>query len=427
MTSGIVLGWESERAPPERMGFHFPPSNSTKLRPKRAGLVCDRSDGHVLVVAPTGAGKSRSIAIPNLLHWNGTAIVLDVKGELTETTQHFRERHLGHQIIRLDPWGITTKNGHRLNPFDRLRRPGAAIADECYGLADVLEDPNSAPRDSFWVDKAKNLVAGLIGYHTFCGEDGSFRSVWNTMHSYQIVSDIAHALDKKSPSLPPSAYGALATFINTTETTRSGIGTTAENLVRVFGSDCVQQAVEASDFDLGAVKRGEPLTIYLVIPPAKLLTHAPLVRLWLAVLLGELTDRSTRPRLPTLLVLDEIAQFGPLNQLRTIMTLARSYGVRAMLFVQSLEQLRYSYRDATSLIENASTIVTFGHTKRTMSVTMAELFGDVSADALYCMEADTLAMKTAGQETRFLRKCDYLTDTLFLGRGRDNPLFRKGA
>ncbi len=91
--------------------------------------------------------------------------------------------------------------------------------------------------------------------------------------------------------------------------------------------------------------RGEPITVYVCIPAPKLLSHAPLVRLWLSMLMNVLSERRVRPKTPTLVMLDEVAALGAMDAVRTLMTLSRGYGARAMLFVQSLAQLREAYSD----------------------------------------------------------------------------------
>ncbi len=58
-----------------------------------------------------------------------------------------------------------------------------------------------------------------------------------------------------------------------------------------------------------------------------------------------------------------------------------------------------------------------------MSVAMADLFGDVSADQLQRMPRDGLAVKRAGEDTQFLRRCDYLSDAEFRDRAAPNPMF----
>lgn len=424
MTSGILLGWESACAPSSQIGFvrREIPVDSKKV----SAFVTDTSDQHVLVVAPTGTGKSRSLAIPNLLCWDGSAIVLDIKGELSATTAEYRRTVLKQKVIRLDPFKLATQAPHRLNPLDLLRKDGASVPDVAMQLAVMLSTPATVSRDPFWQERAQNLVAGLMAYvatQPALDADTTFRKMWQLMHADDTVHGLAVAMDRDAATMPPFARGVLAAFLQTTDVTRSGICATAENLVRIFGSEEVQKATEETDWDVGALARGEPITVYVCIPATKLLSHAPLVRLWLSLLMGVLNERTVRPSKPTLVMLDEVAQLGPMDPVRTLMTLSRGYGARAMLFVQSLEQLHEAYKDSITLIDNAGTLVTFGHSRRPMSVTMADHLGDVSADQLYRMPKDILAIKRVGEDTQFLRKCDYVTDALLSDRATPNPMF----
>ncbi len=103
-------------------------------------------------------------AIPNLLYWPGSAIVLDIKGELAATTAEYRRTVLKQKVIRLDPWKLTTPSPHRLNPLDPLRKNDAPIADLAMQLAVMLGNPKSVERDPFWQERAQNLVAGILAY-----------------------------------------------------------------------------------------------------------------------------------------------------------------------------------------------------------------------------------------------------------------------
>lgn len=428
MTSGMTLGWERARAPSSRIGFVR--SDAPAQTDPSPELVTDASDQHALVVAPTGAGKTRCLAIPNLLAWEGPAIVLDIKGELSATTADYRRKVLKQKVIRLDPFRITTPSPHRLNPLDPLGRPDAPVADLAMQLATTLSTPALMTRDPFWQERAQNLFAGLAAHVATRRDpsaDTSLREVWRLLHADDSAFSIAAALDAYGARMPPFARGVLAAFLQTTDITRSGIQATAENLVRIFGSEAVQKATEETDWDVGMLARGEPITVYVCIPATKLESHGPLMRMWLSMLIGILNERTVRPKQPTLVMLDEVAQLGPMEAVRTLLTLSRGYGARALLFVQSLKQLDRAYPDSATLIENAGTLVTFGHTRRTMSVAMAELLGDVSADQLQRMPRDALAVQTAGEGTRFLRRCDYLTDETLRARATPNPMFALDA
>jgi type IV secretory pathway TraG/TraD family ATPase VirD4 len=55
---------------------------------------------HCLVVAPTRAGKGVGYVIPNTLLFPGSAVILDVKGEIFEATSRYRQAQ-GDRIFRL--------------------------------------------------------------------------------------------------------------------------------------------------------------------------------------------------------------------------------------------------------------------------------------------------------------------------------------
>lgn len=64
-------------------------------------------ESHLLTIAEPGSGKSRSVAIPNLIHYGGSMVVLDMKGgELTKATALWRAHVLGHDVWVFDPFRI---------------------------------------------------------------------------------------------------------------------------------------------------------------------------------------------------------------------------------------------------------------------------------------------------------------------------------
>ena len=196
--------------------------------------------------------------------------------------------------------------------------------------------------------------------------------------------------------------------------------------MRIFSSPAVQRSVAKTSFDLEKVRRGAPLTVYIVIPPTKIVSHGVLLRMWLSTLLGVITERTAAPQLPTIFMVDELAQLGGLRQFKEAVTLLRGYGLRCCLFLQSHAQLKSLYPfDHESISENCGAIVTFGHTKMPMSRQMADLLGDISADTLFGMTKEHVAVQTAGHSTVVARRVDYLTDSLFAGRADINPRHRR--
>ena len=69
-------------------------------------LIGISDDRHMLTIAGSRAGKGRSCIIPNLLHYSGSVLVIDPKGENANLTA-VRRKALGQSVHVLDPFGRT--------------------------------------------------------------------------------------------------------------------------------------------------------------------------------------------------------------------------------------------------------------------------------------------------------------------------------
>ena len=114
-----------------------------------AAYVSSKEIPHVMMVAPTRAGKGVGFVIPNILAFNGSAVVLDVKGENFEKTARYRMSN-GDEIYRFSPfdWANGT---HRYNPLARIAkaRSFAEQFTEVSILADLFLDKDNKQSDTF--------------------------------------------------------------------------------------------------------------------------------------------------------------------------------------------------------------------------------------------------------------------------------------
>jgi len=420
----LLLGRErSERKRP--IGFHEEAAD----KPRKGSLIHDDSNGHVAVIAPTGAGKGRNLLIPVLLTNNAPAIVLDVKGELAQVTARHRREKMGHEVVVLDPWRITGLETGQFNPLDCMTSDTEEMVDEAYSLSQLLIDQNGQLKEAYWDESASAVVSGAIVHYRSLAEKGrsaSMGQIWKLLTSDDVIYNLAVLLDSAKDMHPfaRAQFGGLCGL--SADNTRSCILSVVQQHVRLFGSTLVQRATETTSFDIAKVRNGDPLTIYIVAPPMKLHSHAALFRLWLASLMHVLCERREAPKNNTLFLVDEMAQLGRMQQIRQAVTLMRGYGLRCMLFLQSYAQLKQLYpNDHETLFENCGTLLTFGHTAMTMSQHMAQALGDITPEELNAMKRDEMAVRTEGQTTRIINRVDYLTDSLFAGRFDPHPMFRR--
>lgn len=426
----LLLGWSKQTGGERTMGFTGPDGPPASATSEEAGPRGSQSeltiggDGHLITVAPTGAGKGRGVIIPNLLRYEGTTIVVDPKGENYHVTARAR-REMGHEVYVVDPFRLVSEDTDQLNPLDVLGRPGVELESECQALACLLAGQSYSLKEPFWDIWGRAVMSGVIAYvaQREDPEDRHFGRVRELVKNDDVVYNLARALDE-APELEGLAQVEIASFLQLTEITRSGVLATAQSYTEMVNSAPARRTLSRTSIDLDAVANGQPVTIYLVIPPSKLGSHGALMRLWIGALLKVVMSRSVRPEHDTLFLVDECAQLGPMEELRVAMTLLRGYGLKVWAFFQDLSQLRRLYpNDWQTIINNASVFQSFGITNHVMAKELSEVLGDVDAFALRALQRSEQVVARARETALVCQLPDYLQDAAFSGRFDANPMF----
>ena len=411
----LYLGWKG--VPPRPApGFH---TSNLVAEPVTGQLdpLLYEGDGHLMTIAPTGAGKGVSVIIPNLLTYPGSVIAIDIKGELSQVTAR-RRREMGQRVVILDPFGLVTDKTDALNPFDLFRLPGADPESDAEMLATQFAVDHSFSTDRYWDDTGRGLTAGLIA-HLATSQPASERNpsaLRRLLYMDDLDYHLAVLLDKKE-ALNPLARDEFVAYLSApSDKTRPCIRTTACTYMKCLGSTVVAKSLEKSTFELESLMAGDPITIYLVIPPEKLESHRAVLRAWVATLLSTVLRRKKLPHLRTLFLVDEAAQLGAMPLLRTAMTLLRGYGLQCWTFWQDLGQLRQLYpNDWTTMVSNSAAMQIFGLPKHgTARTAWMEVLGEESRD-LTRIPAGEMAVSFADTGIGRHRRANYLTDAAFAG------------
>lgn len=417
----LLLGWDvlEHRAP---LGFREaePGQADTDAAP-----IWLKGEGHMITIAPTGAGKGRGGLIPNLLTYEGPAIVIDPKGEACHITAQHR-RDMGQTVHIIDPFGVISEETDSLNPMDAFSIPGIDPSALAMDIARQLSGGGKISKDPFWDIRGHDLVAGVIAAIAAIREpeQRNLIEVRGLLKRDDSTYNLAVLLDTSGGKIPPFAYEEISNYLQTTDVTRSGIHATACSYLSVIASVPAQRTVKTSTIDLAAVRRGDPMTIYLVVPPHKLASHAPLFRLWTAALMSAVLSREGNlPAHRTLFAIDECAQLGDFGMLAMVYTLARSYGMRVWSFFQDLAQIkRVLPEEWSTVLTNAAAIQVFGVPNHLMASDLAQVLGDFSEDTLRRLDRANIALQVAGQNGITARRLDYLTDPVFEGLYDPHPM-----
>ncbi len=362
-TSDIHVGWPLLEEDTARTFLYAKKriSDDSKRKGSLDNAIRHRGKGHIITFAPTGAGKGVAAIIPTLLTYPGSMIVIDPKGENFQVTARYR-LEIGQKIHVLDPFSVVTpctkkvRIGNRttevqfkadsLNPLDFPGWSKLTNDAESHSIAGSLAERSGS--NVFWDNFATMLLTGLMHYVATSPDIPKSKRTLSTvikMLYFEHLTQYLHDILKYRP-VDQYARRAFEGFLSAGELkTKSEILSFARGYLGALASETIQQSLSETTIDIKGLVAGDPVTIYVVFPASKLASFNKLLRLWVTVFIRVILSRENAPETSTLLLLDECAQLGELEEIRTAVTLLRGYGLRAWMFYQDLSQLEQRYKD----------------------------------------------------------------------------------
>lgn len=359
----------------------------------REGIVLGRKGGrfltfggseHVIVEAPTRSGKGACIVIPNLLTWQGSAVVLDVKRENYDASAGFRA-HYGQDVHLFNP---TDREGRtaRYNPLAYIDRgdPDDVII-ELQKIATMLF---VAPEhgEAFWANGART---GFAGVGAWLAETSDAPLTMGAIYRHLTDGDarvfFRRELAKPDLKLSVACRTALADFAGGSDNSFADIKKTITNVLGLWLNPLVNAATADSDFDLRHLRQ-RPMSIYLGVSPDELDRVAPLYNLLFQQLIDlnvrDLPDAATP--VPVLVILDEFARLGRASVIASAFSYVAGYGIRLLAVIQSRSQLRGVYGEnvADEIVANCGVEVAFTPKELRVANDLSERIGYVGQSSI---------------------------------------------
>jgi len=428
ITNELLLGWYLEGN--QKSHRAFPKSQSSGKYSDVARAERLRGDKHLVTFAPTGSGKGVGVIIPNLLHYSGPVITIDPKGENFAVTASYRKNKLGQKIVLLDPFEHVSQETldrvgvarGSLNPLDLITAFGSYEEIQVSMIASILAGNQNIMVDQdhqFWNQEAQKLIAGVIGVAVTeakkAGKQPSFQNFIDRFFTDDLVYNLAVVLDTIGKEL--GSYKE-----------RSGVVSTAQSFLTPFISTELNRYLDHSTLSLSDISIRDDYTVYVVMPPSKLISHAILLRLWVATIMNTIMERGESPLRRTLFLLDECAQLGALDELRKAVTLLRGYGLQVWMFFQDVSQLRSLYEeDSFTILHNCGVVQAFGISHYSAAQEIAKIVGRYRANDITNLDITQQLLLTSSRIPHVARKMCYYSDKAFAGKFSPNPLFGKGS
>ncbi|UTY59665.1 GNAT family N-acetyltransferase [Massilia sp. erpn] len=319
----------------------------------------------VLLAAPTRTGKGVGFCIPNLLQFEDSVVVLDIKGENYNLSSEFRRRYMGNEIIYLNPFSEDT---HRWNPLSYVSRDPNFRANDLMALASIVYPPNE--KEPFWPDSARNLFVGLgllvletPELPTTIGEmlrQASGKG--EPIETY--LGKVLAARAASDKPLSVSCRDALNRFIGAGETALKGIVATFTAALTPFANPVIDKATSADDFDLRDVRK-KKMSIYLNIPAGEVLQAGFIVNMFFSQLINEnvkeLPEQNPDLKYQCLLLLDEFTAMGKVAIIAKGVGYMAGYNMRLAIIIQDKTQLDsvYGKEDAHNIVSNMGAVIYF--------------------------------------------------------------------
>lgn len=297
------------------------------------GYSPEQDEGHILVLGPSGTGKTSALLIPTLRSWQGTALVVDISGDISANV------NTPNKIV-FDP------TSESCIPYDVFASINA-VADETERqerleqLAYLLlpDKANDSEAGIFFCKNGRKMItAALICYY---GMGWGFVEICEFFlgHDWRsLLNDIA-----KQQNLIANMF--ISSFAGASEQNMAGCKQAADDALKLFATnDKIKNALRKVPSYEKAISPAmlETSSVYIYIPDEKLKIYGDLLRIITAQSMEYFSSRPTENKQTILFCLDEFASFGKLQIVESLRKL-RKRRIRILVLTQSLADLDMIY------------------------------------------------------------------------------------
>lgn len=310
-------------------------------------------------------------------------------------------------------------------------------------LADLIfvdKDTN----DKFWINSAKQLFIGIVGVFLEDYQEGLIpenKINISSVKKFQNSSLIKENQSFLQKNVNNRKYGNLSkdyltSILSAAENTYKSITAVFGEKMAIFDDLNVENVTSISEFEFSSLGK-KPVALFIIVPDEDR-AYFQLVTIIIGMLTKDLTKFANLPEnngtLPVKIewLLDEFANCPPLSSIETLVSVARSRGMRFQFFIQSFSQLNQVYgKEVASIIQdNCALVYLKTNTVETAKV-ISEKLGKSTIET-NSISKSTDPMKVGANQTISLMGKELLTVTEIISLKYktiifptvSNPIFR---
>lgn len=319
---------------------------------KKQTLSQDNSFKHLLLVAPSGTGKTTSYVVPSILlqlQQGGSIVVTDPSGEIFNLTSAYA-RQQGYEIKVFNV--SQHKESLTYNPILHANTH-RDIANLARILVESAFESNS--NNSFWNDGASTIIELLI--QLLKAQPLKYQNLANVrylLNNFGLTGDALFPLFSQS-NINQSLFTEFQSFLNQEPKILHGFLSTAKTALKSFTDTdlCQLTATDSLDF---RVLRKKPTILYIICQESLIPHYSFMLKILYSQLFSFVMEGLQSDIQPIYMYMDEFGNIGKINDFNTILTTIRKYGVSISLILQDIQQLTNIYgHTQASIIMNGGT------------------------------------------------------------------------
>lgn len=358
----------------------------------RMGLDCykHRRNLNILVIGGSGAGKSRTFAIPNIMQCNCSMVITDPKAELLRKTG-----------------GLLKKRGYEVRVFD-LIHPDTSF---CYNPFQYVQDDkdvlrlinnlikNTTPKgsqssDPFWEKSETALLQALMMYllHEAPPEEQNFPMIMEMLASAQVKEEdedyqspldvLFERLEMREPeSIAVKQYHIYKQAAGKTAKSiliSVGVRLAAFNLKQIADLTCMDE------LDLASIGERK-VALFCCIPDADTSLNylVGMIYSQLFQTLYYVADRLHGGKLPIPVhcIMDEFPNVALPDDFEKILATMRSRSISCSIIIQNMSQIKALFKDShDSVVGNCDELLYLGGNEKETHKFLSELLGKATID-----------------------------------------------
>lgn len=306
---------------------------------------------HLLVVGPTGSGKTQSFFLPNIMKLDPSysLVITDPKGELYQKTAA-HQRSLGREpvLLKLDNAGVSVF----WNPLD-VPKDSVMMSKVCTSIVKNRGGGAGGGDQEMWDSMAVNLLTAMayIVKALPAASDLDSHPYGNLKNVSDMLSQCTFECFQGLAKFAVAELGVrniisrIATFSDSVspEDTRNSARAVLQPSLAPFLIDDVACITATTDFDFCDLKR-KPIALYVSVPEHKVTGLAPVLSTLYMQIFDSLLEMGEGGR-PVFFLMDEFANIGKVIGFPQYVATIRSRNLSVSVCLQSAEQLTRNYSD----------------------------------------------------------------------------------